>query len=197
MLPRFRFVCAGVACKHVEPYIDALKELRIQMQSPVELVFDLPRRAVGSDRPGRDIRAHGAPDWLRQCDPARNADVNCGSNGELRLHACMRDPGIRVLPGRRWRNLSRSRRSCEAHHEDSAVDRRGVEEHEDRAIERAYRKYADELVFRTMFEDWHRLIGEKRPSEFRAGGSGSGGVKVSVARRARRGSKPRTAPQAL
>lgn len=46
--PEHRFVFAGVTCNEWEPYVDELRRLREEMQSPVELRFDLPREETAA-----------------------------------------------------------------------------------------------------------------------------------------------------
>ena len=46
--PRHRFVFAGVTCNEWEPYVDELRRLREEMQSPVELRFDVPREETAA-----------------------------------------------------------------------------------------------------------------------------------------------------
>jgi glycosyltransferase involved in cell wall biosynthesis len=162
-LPDFRFVYAGVTCKFAESYVDELRELRLSMKSPVELMFDLPRPEVAdligqagiflhtTDPPGSD-HAHplGMPVSIAEAmatgayvlarDAPEFSDY-LGDTGELYRdadHAAQLIASTASWTDEDWKEVA------------------------SRAVLRAYTLYADETTLRPIYEDWRRLARTKR-----------------------------------
>jgi glycosyltransferase involved in cell wall biosynthesis len=162
-LPEFRFVYAGITCKNVEPYVEELRALKTQMDSPVALRFDVPRAEI-ADLIGRaglylhTAAAPGGPGATPLGMPVSIAEGMATGAYALARNA----PEFRDYigdAGAFYDDLDEAERLIRATLEWSDEDWRRVER---RAVERAFEGFADTMVYRTIFEDWRQIADEAR-----------------------------------
>lgn len=159
MLPQFRFVYAGVTAKNVEHYPAELMDLRSRMESPAELLFDLPR-CEAADLIGRSgiylhtISSQGDAHFTPLGMPVSIAEAMATGAYVLARDA----PEFEAYlgdAGRTYRDLDDAAKIIA---ETAFWTDKDWKRIQDRAVARAYANYADELVFRPMFEDWVRIV---------------------------------------
>jgi glycosyltransferase involved in cell wall biosynthesis len=158
MLPSHRFVLCGVTCNKWEHYPAELRRMAAEMASPVELRFDVPREEMAElmARAGIYLHtihppeaAHGAPIGM----PISIAEAM--ATGAYTL--------VRDLPelvdyvgdaGAVYSDAAHAAALIRATMQWSEAEwrRRRV-----RASDFTYVHYADEVVFRTILEDWQAL----------------------------------------
>jgi glycosyltransferase involved in cell wall biosynthesis len=166
MLPQFRFVYAGVTAKNLEHYPAELMDLRSRMESPVEIMLDLPRGEV-ADLIGRsgiylhtispEGDAHFAPVGM----PVSIAEAMATGAYVLARNA----PELAAYlsdGGRTYCDLNDAAKIIAETASWTDEDWKRIQ---DRAVAVAYAHYADELVFRTIFEDWVRIVRAVRGEE--------------------------------
>jgi glycosyltransferase involved in cell wall biosynthesis len=162
-LPDFRFVFAGVTCKFVESYVDELRELRLSMKSPVELMFDLPRPQV-ADLIGRagiflhTIDPHGSEHAHPLGMPVSIAEAMATGAYVLARDAPEFSDYL-ADAGAVYRDADHA---AELIASTASWTDENWKDLESRAVLRAYTHYADETTLRPIYEDWCRLARTKR-----------------------------------
>ncbi|MFT3806653.1 glycosyltransferase [Arenimonas sp.] len=156
--PRHRFVFAGVTCNEWEPYVDELRRLREQMQSPVELRFDVPREETAAliGRAGIYLHTihppsapHGAPIGM-PISIAEAMSTGCYPlvRNQPELIAYVGDAGDA------YADAADATRLVQASEGWSAAEWKARRL---RAIDRAYLHHADMQVLRPIYLDWCAL----------------------------------------
>jgi glycosyltransferase involved in cell wall biosynthesis len=162
-LPEFRFIYAGITCKNVEPYVEELRALKTQMDSPVELRFDVARADIAEliGRAGFYLHTATAPG-----DPGASPlgmPVSIAESMATGAYVLARNaPEFRDYigdAGAFYDDIDEAERLIRATLDWSDEDWRRAER---RAVERAFEGFADTMVYRTIFEDWRQIVDEAR-----------------------------------
>jgi glycosyltransferase involved in cell wall biosynthesis len=153
--PNHRFVFAGVTCNEWEHYVEELRRLRDQMQSPVELRFDLPREQAAALIGNAGIYLHTIH------PPSAHFGAPIGmpiSIAEAMATGCY--PLVRDLPeltayvgeaGDAYADIEDAVRRIRATEVWSAHE---WQARRLRSIDRAYLNHADALALRPIYRDW-------------------------------------------
>ena len=157
--PDHRFVFAALTCNRLESYADELRMIHRQMNSPAELMFDVPREtlaplvaragvymhtarpsgpenAAGTSHSIAEAMATGAFVLVREMPGFADYVGDAGTTYRDLDHAVERIATMAAVPDDFWRDAWM------------------------RSVERAFQNHADVLVFRPMFEDWCALVGD-------------------------------------
>jgi glycosyltransferase involved in cell wall biosynthesis len=162
-LPEFRFVYAGITCKFAEAYAEEIRVLHQRTNSPVEVRFDVPRDEVAALMGRAGIHVHtacpaGAPHATPLGQPVSIAEGMATGAYTLARNA----PEFRDYigcAGAFYDDLDDAERLVRATLDWSDEDWRAVQS---RAIERAFSRHADSMVYRTLYEDWSGIVDETR-----------------------------------
>ena len=150
---------AGVTCKDRESYVDELRAIHREMNSPVELMFDVPREKLVPLVAQAGIHLHTAqPPGTKNATaigmPVSIAEsMATGHSGPGAQHT-----RVRRLCRRRGRCLPRPRARRGADCLERDLARRILGASLNALVERAFGNHADLLLYRPMFEDWCALV---------------------------------------
>ncbi len=162
-LPDFHFVYAGVVAKNAESYVDDLTAQRERMRSPVEFQMNVPHHEI-ADLIGRaGIYLHtsnpkGAPHATPLGMPVSIAEAMATGAFVVYRQSTEFDAYVGDA-GCAYRTLDEAAAIISETKRWTDEDWKGVQ---DRAIERAFRFHADEMVYRTILEDWVRIAEAQR-----------------------------------
>ena len=165
-LPEFRFVYAGVTCKNLEHCVGEIKDLHASLQSPADLRFDVPHEEIAELMGSAGIHLHtavaaGAPNHTPFGQPASIAE-GMATGAYTLARACPEFEDYVGDAGALYGDADEAARLIRATLSWSDEDWRRLHH---RAVDRAFRNYADEIVTRTIFEDWRRIAGERQPED--------------------------------
>ncbi len=158
LLPEHRFVLAAATCHLREDYVAQLKAAHDSMQSPAELMLDVPREAVAAlvGQAGLYLHTMHPPDH-RDGTPV-GQPISIAEAMATGCYCLVREvPDLAMLvqdAGATYRDLDQLVGSIQATQEWTDAEWTGVQH---RAIERAYRHHADVAVLQAMFNDWMEL----------------------------------------
>lgn len=156
--PELRFVFAGVTCNEWEPYVEELRRLREEMQSPVELRFDVPREETAAliGRAGIYLHTihppsakHGAPIGM----PISIAEAMATG-----CYVLVRNQPELVdyvgEAGDAYADINEAVRLLRATQDWNAHEWR---QRRLRSIDRGFMRHADRQVLRPIYQDWCEL----------------------------------------
>lgn len=162
-LPEFRFVLAAVTCTEVESYVESLRDIHRQMDSPCELLFDIQQEDLAvlmkraaiyvhtAKPPGTE---HGTPIGM----PTSIAEAMATGSYVLvrdlpELSAYIADAGTT------YRDIDHAAEiiSTTAHWSEKAWKKAWFT-----AVDRAFLIHADEFALRQIFEDWCSIVREQQ-----------------------------------
>lgn len=157
-LPEYRFVLAAVTCHNAEACADDLRAQHAAMQSPAELVFDVPREQVAELVAQAGIYVHTlVPPGQTGATPV-GQPISIAEAMATGCYCLVRDlPELAAMVGNggtTYRDLDELVALIRATQDWSDAVWQAVQ---DRAIERAFEHHADTMVFRTLFNDWMAL----------------------------------------
>ncbi len=158
-LPDHRFVLAAATCAGAERYVDELRSMRRDLNSPAELLFDVPHEDLAALVAQAGIYVHTAkPPGTRHATPigmpisiaeamATGAHVLVGDIAELRAY--VGDAGTA------YRDLDHAAQIIAgiAARSEQAWSRSWLA-----SVERAFAIHADEVALRPLFEDWCAMV---------------------------------------
>ncbi len=163
-LPSHRFVFCGVTCNHLEHYPDELRRMAAEMDSPVELRFDVRREEIAELMGRAGIFLHTIlPPEAPQGTPI-GMPISIAEAMATGAYVLVRDlPELADYVGRAgdtYRDAAHATELIAATQGWSEAEwlRRRV-----RASDHAYLNYADELVFRPILDDWQALAMRRKP----------------------------------
>lgn len=157
-LPEYRFVLVVATCFEREGYIDHLKSLNESQGNPVELLCDVPRKAVAALVKDAGIFVHtmhlpGHPEGTPVGQPTSVSEAMATG-----CYCLVRDlPGLTGMVGEAgatYRDLDQLIDAISATRDWTEGAWKAVQH---RAIDRAYRNHADVLVLQRLFNDWVEL----------------------------------------
>jgi len=154
-LPDFHFVYAGITAKYVEPFVDELIAKRDRLHSPAEFRLNLPR-AEAADLIGRagiylhTINPEGAPDAAPLGMPVSIAEAMATGAFVMVRHSSEFADYVGDA-GRTYREVDEAARIIA---ETETWTDEDWKKAQDRSIERAFKLFPDEIVYRTILEDW-------------------------------------------
>jgi glycosyltransferase involved in cell wall biosynthesis len=159
LCPDYRFVFAGVTCNEFESYVDCLRELAASMDSPVELLFDLPRDVVAELVAQAAIYVHTIHPPGMEFGAPIGMPISIAEAMATGAHVLVRDlMELREYVGDAgtiYRDLDSAAEiiAATAGWSDEQWRRAWT-----RSVDRAYMQHADEIVLRPVFEDWCGLV---------------------------------------
>lgn len=159
LLPDYRFVFAGVTCNEFESYVGTLRELRESLDSPVELMFDVPRDAVAELVAQAGIYVHTIHPPDVEFGAPIGMPISIAEAMATGAHILVRDlPELVDYVGDAgvgYRDLDQAAEIIAA-----TADWTEAQWHRawTRSVDRAFMNHADEIVLRPIFEDWCALV---------------------------------------
>ena len=160
-LPDFRFVYAGITAKNLEAYVDELIETRDRMQAPVEIHWNVPRAEIADliGRAGIYLHTINPPDAPHAAPLGMPVSIaEAMATGALVVYR--RSPEFDDYVGEAGRSYSDLDEAARIIAETESWSAKDWMLAQDRAIERAYRRHPDEIVYRTILEDWAEIVQE-------------------------------------
>ena len=150
---------AGVTCKDRESYVDELRAIHREMNSPVELMFDVPREKLAPLVAQAGIHLHTARPPGTKNATAIGMPVSIAESMATGAYVLVRDiPEFAAYVGDAgdvYRDLEHAVEliASSATWPDEFWERAWM-----RSVERAFGNHADSLLYRPMFEDWCALV---------------------------------------
>jgi hypothetical protein len=157
-LPSHRFVFAGIKVNVFEHYPDELRRIAREMDSPVELRFDLPREEVAGLIGSAGIYLHTIRPPAAEHGAPIGQPISIAEAMATGAWTLVRDePALADYVGNAgatYRDIDEAEARVR---ETLAWSPEEWRARALRASDRAYRNHADEIVLRPMFEDWAAL----------------------------------------
>jgi glycosyltransferase involved in cell wall biosynthesis len=160
-LPGYCFVFAGVTCSRRESYVEELKAIHRNLNSPAELMFDVPREKLAPLIARAGVYLHTAKLPGTEDATPIGMPVSIAEAMATGAYVLVRDiPELAAYVGDAgavYRDVEHAAELIEA---SATCPEEAWEKAWMRSVDRAFQNHADLLVFRTMFEDWCALVTE-------------------------------------
>lgn len=158
-LPDHRFVLAAVTCTGVESYGDELRDIRWEMNSPAELMFDVPREDLVTLIAQAGIYLHTArPPGTEHATPI-GIPISIAEAMATGAHVLVRDiPELRAFVGNAGTTYRDVEHATEIITTIAAWSERAWTQSGIASLDRAFLIHADELALRPIFEDWCAMV---------------------------------------
>jgi len=159
-LPSFRFVLALVTCSEQEGYAAELRDLHRRRNSPVELLFDLPREKIAELVGRAGLYVHTAVPPGKDHATRIGMPISIAEAMATAAHVPVRDlPALISYVGNAGQTYSSLDRAAEIIVATAAWSEGRWTDAWKASVNRAFSLYADDLVIDRIHEDWLRLAG--------------------------------------
>jgi glycosyltransferase involved in cell wall biosynthesis len=162
-LPEFRFVLAAVTCTDVESYVDSLRNIRRQMNSPCELLFDIQQEELAVLMKQAGIYVHTARPPEAEHGTPIGMPISIAEAMATGAHVFVRDlPELRDYvadAGTAYRNVDHAAEiiAATADWPEKVWKKAWLT-----SVDRAFSIHADEVALRQIFEDWCSVARERQ-----------------------------------
>lgn len=161
--PRHRFVFAGVTCNEWEPYVDELRRLREEMQSPVELRFDVPREETAALIGRAGIYLHTIHPPSAPFGAPIGMPISIAEAMSTGCYPLVRNqPELVAYVGEAGDAYADAGEAARLVLATEAWNERDWQARRLRSIDRAYTRHADMEVLRPIYLDWCALAAERK-----------------------------------
>ena len=160
-LPEHRFVFAGVTAKNLEGYVEELRAIHRELNSPAELLFDVPREALVPLVAQAGIYFHTAHPPRTEHSTPIGMPISIAEAMATGAFVLVRDlPELATYVGDAGATYTDLEHAAKLIAATTAWSAEVWENAWMRSVERAFGNHADGLVLRPMFEDWCALVPE-------------------------------------
>jgi glycosyltransferase involved in cell wall biosynthesis len=158
-LPDYRFVLAGATCNLMEGYVDELRDLHERMNSPAQVMFDVPRETLARLLAEAGIYLHTVkPPGTERATPI-GMPISIAEAMATGAHVLVRDlPELTAYVGDAGTPYRDIEHTAELIRAISALPGPAWKQVWTRSVDRAFTIHSDELALRPMFEDWCALV---------------------------------------
>ena len=161
-LPQHRFVLIACTAYQREDYVEELKALKAELDSPAELHFDMPREQLAGFVREAGIFMHtavgpGMPGYTPIGMPVSIAEAMATG-----AYVIARDlPELRNYVGPAGDTYSSLDQACALIQATLAWSDRTWRDAQVLSIDRAFLQHADDIVLRPLYECWVQLLRER------------------------------------
>jgi hypothetical protein len=151
---------AGVTCNRMEGYVDELRDLQVRMNSPAQVMFDVPREPLARLVGEAGIYLHTAPPPGTEGATPIGMPISIAEAMATGAHVLVRDlPELTAYVGDAGTPYRDIEHTAELIRATSGLPEPAWKQAWMRSVDRAFTIHSDELARRPMFEDWCALVG--------------------------------------
>ena len=164
-LPEYRFVLAAITCPQFENYVEELKDIHREMNSPAELIFDVQHEDMIPLVAEAGIYVHTAKPPGTVNTTSIEVPISIAEAMATGAHALVRNlPEMQAYIGNAGTTYSDVEQAAETITAMAAWPEKAWKRAWMASVERAFHGHADELTLRAIFENWCCTVAEQPPA---------------------------------